>query len=177
MADPPDNKELKSIADSEATAQPLRHEQPLYIDGTVKEQLGLENVAHSLSDTDFEKEKNEEAQTTNLQQAQSYATSAGTVSPTTTRATESASRRPWRKRLNPLKWGKIPPVPEVRSVSREYNASFLSLVYFQWMAPLMSVSTYPELQSVALIIRRWDTNGHSNKTTSGKSIPTGAQRR
>ncbi|GAA3281456.1 hypothetical protein GCM10020218_035240 [Dactylosporangium vinaceum] len=42
--------------------------------------------------------------------------------------------------LNPLRWQKIPPVPEERSVSREYGASFLSKLFFEWMSPLMKVS-------------------------------------
>ncbi|KKK20522.1 hypothetical protein ARAM_001110 [Aspergillus rambellii] len=45
----------------------------------------------------------------------------------------------WYRRLNPLRMGKIPPVPTERAVSREYGASFLSVAYFQWMSPLMRV--------------------------------------
>ncbi|KAH0552967.1 hypothetical protein GP486_006837, partial [Trichoglossum hirsutum] len=45
----------------------------------------------------------------------------------------------WSETLNPLKWGARPPVPRERSVSQEHNASFLSKVTFQWMAPLMRV--------------------------------------
>ncbi|KAL2813648.1 P-loop containing nucleoside triphosphate hydrolase protein [Aspergillus cavernicola] len=47
----------------------------------------------------------------------------------------------WYRRLtiNPLRLQRIPPVPDHRSPSKEYGASFLSLVYFQWMAPLMKV--------------------------------------
>lgn len=42
--------------------------------------------------------------------------------------------------LNPLRLQKIPPVPEERTPSREHGASFLSLLFFQWMSPLMNVS-------------------------------------
>jgi ATP-binding cassette, subfamily C (CFTR/MRP), member 1 len=49
-------------------------------------------------------------------------------------------QKKWYKRLNPLKWGPIPPAPEKRSVSRELNASILSIITFQWMSPLMKVS-------------------------------------
>ncbi|KAI9834847.1 MAG: hypothetical protein M1819_002755 [Sarea resinae] len=52
---------------------------------------------------------------------------------------EAKSKKKWYRRLNPLKRSKKPPVPEVRTVSREYGASFWSLLTFQWMAPLMSV--------------------------------------
>ncbi|KAF2185036.1 P-loop containing nucleoside triphosphate hydrolase protein [Zopfia rhizophila CBS 207.26] len=51
----------------------------------------------------------------------------------------ASAKRKWYKRMNPLKWGAKPPVPESRHVSREYQASWLSLVTFQWMAPLMTV--------------------------------------
>ena len=47
-------------------------------------------------------------------------------------------KKPWYKRLNPLKWSNPPPVPKQRIVSREYRAPFFSLLTFQWMAPLMS---------------------------------------
>ncbi|KAF2084152.1 ABC multidrug transporter-like protein [Saccharata proteae CBS 121410] len=45
----------------------------------------------------------------------------------------------WYKRLNPLKRGRKPEVPEERQVSREYGAGFWSMLTFNWMAPLMSV--------------------------------------
>ncbi|OCK82842.1 hypothetical protein K432DRAFT_402511 [Lepidopterella palustris CBS 459.81] len=51
---------------------------------------------------------------------------------------EAGSKKKWYKRLNFLKWGKKPPVPETRQVSREYHAGILSLITFQWMAPLMT---------------------------------------
>ncbi|KAL4916762.1 P-loop containing nucleoside triphosphate hydrolase protein [Aspergillus aurantiobrunneus] len=41
--------------------------------------------------------------------------------------------------LNPLRLQSIPPVPKERSVSREYGASLLSVISFQWMSPLMKV--------------------------------------
>ena len=51
---------------------------------------------------------------------------------------EPQKKKPWYKRLNPLKRSIKPPVPKERKISREYGASFLSLLTFQWMAPLMS---------------------------------------
>ena len=50
---------------------------------------------------------------------------------------ESGAKQPWYQNLNPLKSRTRPPVPKERTVSREYGASFLSLVTFQWMAPIM----------------------------------------
>ncbi|KAF1965754.1 multidrug resistance-associated protein 5 [Bimuria novae-zelandiae CBS 107.79] len=48
-------------------------------------------------------------------------------------------KKKWYKRLNPLKWGAKPPIPETRLPSREYSAGLLSRLTFQWMAPLMVV--------------------------------------
>lgn len=48
-------------------------------------------------------------------------------------------KKPWYRRLNPLRRGQPPPVPEERIVSREYNASFLSIVLFHWITPIMTV--------------------------------------
>ena len=81
----------------------------------------------------------DEEKRTGLEKAQTYATTASAV--TESESHVEIKKKPWYKNLNPLRWGPIPPVPEVRTVSREYNAPFLSLVYFQWIAPMMSVST------------------------------------
>ena len=54
-------------------------------------------------------------------------------------ASNSTGRKPWYKNLNPLKRGKATPVPADRTVSKEYGASLLSRLTFQWMAPLMKV--------------------------------------
>ncbi|KAJ5579757.1 uncharacterized protein N7459_005742 [Penicillium hispanicum] len=48
-------------------------------------------------------------------------------------------KKKWHQKLNPLRWQEPPPVPEERTVSREYGASVLSTMYFQWMSPLMKV--------------------------------------
>lgn len=45
----------------------------------------------------------------------------------------------WRQKLNPLRWGGIPPIPEERIRSREYGASLFSKLFFNWMTPLMTV--------------------------------------
>lgn len=61
----------------------------------------------------------------------------------TTQATShqgTQSKKPWHKKLNPLRWGAAPPVPEVREVSREYKAGFLGKLFFTWQGSLMAVS-------------------------------------
>ncbi|KAI1377370.1 ATP-binding cassette transporter protein YOR1-like protein [Hypoxylon crocopeplum] len=74
-----------------------------------------------------------------LKRTQSYATDASAITRTTSRASAPPPKKPWYKTPNPLRWGPIPPVPKERQVSREYKASFLSKLTFQWMAPLMNV--------------------------------------
>ena len=69
-------------------------------------------------------------------------TASRTLTATTTTSTqatepESRAKKPWYKSLNPLKSRAEPPIPKERIVSREYGASFLSLLTFQWMAPIM----------------------------------------
>ncbi|PGH12895.1 hypothetical protein AJ79_03995 [Helicocarpus griseus UAMH5409] len=50
--------------------------------------------------------------------------------------------RRWYRKLNPLRWRRIPPVPTERTVSKEYGAGFLSIMTFQWMAPLMTAMSF-----------------------------------
>ncbi|KAJ5095932.1 ABC transporter integral membrane type 1 [Penicillium alfredii] len=56
-----------------------------------------------------------------------------------TGGSELPQPRKWYRKLNPLRLQKTPPVPSERSVSREYQASILSIISFQWMSPLMKV--------------------------------------
>ncbi|KAI1662998.1 ATP-binding cassette transporter protein YOR1-like protein [Daldinia decipiens] len=74
-----------------------------------------------------------------LKRIQSYATDTSAITRTTSRASVPATKRPWYKTPNPLRWGSIPPIPKERQVSREYKASFWSKLTFQWMAPMMEV--------------------------------------
>lgn len=129
MASPGQEKEYGiSVPDPAARAVVDEQDEPLDVDGKEKEYLEIGTKAPG---TGGEKE-----QRTILQQTKSYATTnSGFSEPEL-----APVQKKWYKNLNPLKWGGIPPVPEERQVSREYNAPFLSLVYFQWMAPLMSVS-------------------------------------
>jgi ATP-binding cassette subfamily C (CFTR/MRP) protein 1 len=56
-------------------------------------------------------------------------------------------KKKWYKKANPLKWGPVPPTPQSRQVSREYNAGLLSRLSFQWMQPLMTVGYKRPLES------------------------------
>lgn len=55
------------------------------------------------------------------------------------RSPQSKSDKPWFKKLNPFKSRRTSPIPKQRTVSREYGASLLSKLIFQWMGPLMKV--------------------------------------
>lgn len=59
---------------------------------------------------------------------------------TTPTAHPNYTQKPWYKQPNPLRWGKIPPIPKERKVCPEHKASFFSLVFFGWMGSLMTVS-------------------------------------
>ena len=66
-------------------------------------------------------------------------------------AAEPVEKKPWYKRMNPLKRSKKPPVPKDRVVSREYKANFLSMLTFQWMAPIMTVGPSRKYQLYHLV--------------------------
>ena len=59
---------------------------------------------------------------------------------------QSKEKKPWYTRLNPLKRSIKRPIPKERAVSMEHRASFLSLLTFQWMAPLMSTGYQKPLE-------------------------------
>ncbi|KAI9751310.1 MAG: hypothetical protein M4579_006126 [Chaenotheca gracillima] len=88
-----------------------------------------------------EDEKEKEDDIGLMQRTTTGATSASedaTATRTTTRATQpDEGHAAWYKKLNPLRRGKVPPVPEERTVSPEYTASWWSVLTFTWMGPLM----------------------------------------
>lgn len=86
-----------------------------------------------------ELEVDEAAKGTELRAAITSASLATTATRVTTaQPPEAEKKKPWHKKLNPLRWGSPPPVPKEKIVSREYQASFLSMLTFQWMGPLMA---------------------------------------
>jgi ATP-binding cassette subfamily C (CFTR/MRP) protein 1 len=54
-------------------------------------------------------------------------------------AVQAPRERTLKEKLNPFKRKNLPPVPAERVVTRECQAGFFSALYFQWIAPLMSV--------------------------------------
>ncbi|KAI9797008.1 MAG: hypothetical protein M1833_005841 [Piccolia ochrophora] len=63
------------------------------------------------------------------------------------RANSIVPKKKWYRRMNPFEKSQPPPVPEERSVSKEYGASFWSVLTFQWMGPLMRVGYQRPLES------------------------------
>lgn len=98
---------------------------------------------NSESDSGIEKdhEKVHNEARLEVRRMQSHATDAST----TTQATShhhtgpDSTKKTWSQKLNPLKWGPIPPVPKEREVSHEYKASFFNQLFFSWQGSLMRV--------------------------------------
>ncbi|KAK5307030.1 ATP-binding cassette transporter yor1 [Exophiala xenobiotica] len=74
---------------------------------------------------------------TRLEKIESSATTATEATEAVHVKSREPEKAPWHHRINPLR-GTPPPVPEERAICREYNASFLSMLTFQWMNPLMT---------------------------------------
>ncbi len=73
-----------------------------------------------------------------LEKVVSTMTDATEFSTVASRPEEPEKKKPWYRKLNPLRQGKPPPVPQERTVCPEYNANFFSLLIFQWINPLMT---------------------------------------
>lgn len=89
----------------------------------------------------------------NLEKVETTATNFTDASDAVPEVEQPKEKVSWHRRYNPLRRGKVPPVPEERTVSREYNASFLSLLTFQWINPLMTVGykRHIELNDIWLV--------------------------
>lgn len=88
----------------------------------------------------------DESKLADLEEVRTGATEASTIAPV--RSGPKPENKPWHKKLNPLRWGSPPPVPEKQIKSREHDAGFLSKLTFQWMGPLMHVSLSLILRSI-----------------------------
>ena len=124
--------------DPVASVDAIDEDEPLDMDDTEKGFEESASPADSASRSLSEKQPCAKETRPHLEQSKSYATTASAV--TRAESNMQQPRKAWYKNYNPLRWGRTPPVPETRQICREYNAPFLSLLYFQWMSPLMSVS-------------------------------------
>lgn len=133
------DNEKSRVEDPAAAVGSTNHDEPLDSDSDGKDFMHI-TKRESLSHDEKALEAGDGDGKQNLARAKSYATTASAKSRIEDVLVE---RKQWYKRLNPLKWSAPPPVPETRRVSREYTASILSQLYFQWVAPIMSVSDKP----------------------------------
>jgi ATP-binding cassette subfamily C (CFTR/MRP) protein 1 len=140
MTDSAQEKEY-GVADPAAEAGNTNHSEPQDNDGSEKEYIEVNAHRHGSSQSGSDEEANDKEKRPVMDRSKSYATNTSEITRTESHVTTVAPPRPWYKKINPLRWSKAPPVPKERTVSREYTASFLSLVYFMWMSPLMSAST------------------------------------
>jgi len=131
MVDSGHEKDLRP-ADPAGTGETTSHDEPLDVDNEEKDYIEVATYREPSSHDEKELQPG-------MDRARSYATTASAVTRAVSRADMPRQKKPWYKKVNPLKWGGVPEVPETRGVSREYNAPFLSMVYFQWVAPMMSV--------------------------------------
>lgn len=95
-------------------------------------------------DTSTDGGDGKDAQRPSMDRLRSYATA---TSVTSAPSAHFPDPKPWYKQPNPMRWGKIPPIPEERKVSGEHNAGFFSKLIFHWMGPLMNVSAAPRFAS------------------------------
>ena len=142
----PEEKELKAPDAMAAAVQPTneeRHDEPDFPGEGVLD-AGKEkahDTIDAVNDDESDRADETDEKPANLAATKSYATDASVVT-TATDLNAQYKARPWYRKMNPLRWGGIPPVPEERIVSREYKAGFFSKLIFQWMAPFMTVRSH-----------------------------------
>jgi hypothetical protein len=156
MADSGLEKEKDIVGATEPIggAENTNGDEDLDVDGRDKEYIEITNHGSPSTNSSHSGDNIEKGIRPNLDQAKSYATTASAFT-TDSRIDVPIKKKPWYKKINPLRWGATPPIPETRRVCREYNASFLSLVYFQWVAPIMSVSHTTPLKCHVLMYIGW----------------------
>ncbi|KAF4980857.1 hypothetical protein FZEAL_3231 [Fusarium zealandicum] len=132
MSDPRD-KETRAGDAQAAALQPTDLDRPTNSDEehTEKTERHLEEEGQVDDST-----TDEESNVAELEEIKTGTSVATTASHATTRP-GPPEKKPWHKKLNPLRWGETPPVPDARLPSREYQAGFFSMLTFQWMDPLM----------------------------------------
>ncbi|TLS29492.1 hypothetical protein PpBr36_02112 [Pyricularia pennisetigena] len=85
--------------------------------------------------------------TNSLHRTKSTATDVSATYSTHLRALQQEwTARPWYRKLNPLRWGGIPPLPDERRPCPEADAGFLSKLLFSWQGPLMKTGYRRSLQ-------------------------------
>ncbi|KAL1881140.1 hypothetical protein VTK73DRAFT_4587 [Phialemonium thermophilum] len=120
---------------------------PLTGNGVAQEREIAEDAAEVASSASREREEPEkdfrgslrehDGESQRLDRTRSYATETSVATATTSRHGDRKPK-PWYKTVNPLRWGRVRPVPKERTTCPEYKAGFFSMLFFQWMQPLMT---------------------------------------
>jgi ATP-binding cassette subfamily C (CFTR/MRP) protein 1 len=103
---------------------------------TVLDTEAVEEAEVSSSGDDVAKEK-QRAQIQRTQSTWTQGTGTSYASSVQHVDEQAPLKQTWGERLNPLKSRYPPPVPTERIPSREWKAGFFSVLYFQWINPLM----------------------------------------
>jgi len=117
-------------------------------------------------DTNTDGGQGKDAQRPSMDRLRSYATATSVTSAPSAHFPEP---KPWYKQPNPMRWGKIPPIPEERKVCGEHNAGFFSKLIFHWMGPLMNVSAAPRFASATNGQRHGHANTEHRRATGASS--------
>lgn len=129
MADKAPHQDLSKVVDNT---------EPVVVDN--EKEFGL--IDDEPLSSNHESDKGGDEKRPEAERLRSYATNTSGVTRTESHVETVAPQKPWFMKVNPLRWGGIPAVPESRGPSREHTAGFFSLVYFQWIAPLMAVCIF-----------------------------------
>lgn len=171
--------EREEVDDEKATAEAAMERANIDDDDDEEEEdydlKGLTDQDHSESDS-MGKEKAEEDEVRHeVRRMQSYATDVSTTTQATSHypAGDEKAKRTWKQKLNPLRWGSVPPVPNQRGESPEYSASWISRMFFTWQGPLMRTGYKRPLQQNDL----WKVNPNRSVYKMSAEVKAAFQRR
>ncbi|GIJ90386.1 hypothetical protein Asppvi_009340 [Aspergillus pseudoviridinutans] len=82
------------------------------------------------------------------------------------------SRPPWYRCLNPMQSGRIPPIPDARTITKEYEAGFWSQLVFHWMGEHMSTGYHRSLEynDIWLVHPKRTTESSASKLMESLSL-------
>ncbi|OAA56992.1 ABC multidrug transporter [Niveomyces insectorum RCEF 264] len=115
---------------------------PVVLVNTGEDVLSEKEVATGAmsQDSDFDdarSSRDREQQQAELSRIRSHVTEASIASAATSAAAAPAKQRSWIRKINPLYWRAVPPVPKERQENPEARAKFFSKLVFWWQGPLM----------------------------------------
>lgn len=177
------NSERDEVDDEQAVAEAAMEGRNLDGDDTVMgDDVGDDDLFpdHEQSEGDsIDKEKEAkgdgDAPKLVVRRVQSYATTASVTTQATSHhpAGDDDAKKPWHKKLNPLKWGAAPPVPAERETSKEYEAGFVSKLFFSWQGSLMRTGYKRPLEHNDL----WKVNPDRSVYKMSKAVNEAFRRR